>query len=562
MSSAAVSRLSKEYRALLKKPLVGAAAAPLEDEDGNVNLFTWKAVVVAQAPYDFPVRIHLDYGEDYPNIAPKAYFETPISFVGGASYTADNGLQAVCLNIFGNFAAVHDEWAQQQSGWTPAYTIETILTSVQALLMDSGLVSFQPTDIANARQAAESFKCGRTGHSGAKKEEWWPAVRMELMDDKEEEGGSDNGSAEAGATAPSWTPEDETDYICYVTKECPVNLKLGFGVGVEGGRVKSFTSPCELMSLEAFTDLKVRASSTNKPFQVWTPVMTPFQSWVDVRDAFHASVKTLVEMAGERYDANMSPIRVGTSIMNNLVVEVMNAKNQLTVNDKFIDGYYAFLRLLSYHVHERPAAQAHVTKKVKEFIESRAARNKAVTPNLGEFILYPLLTLGKYQWRHIADGFMRENDTRGVFWYAVGHHNSPAKYPELKQKAAPGRAVKVFDATEISRHLVCYQARFAAIAESKSMQVPLTTPTAMLPRHAGGAMVPEEVKATLKTLYHEITAITNWDGHFKFLGLKPPGAKRDAELVDALENALACGYVPGGEGGAGRRKSNKRGRWN
>ena len=458
-ASTAVSRLMKEFQALQRSPIARANAHPVGDD-----LLTWKLIIVGEAPYDFPIRIHLDYSADYPNVAPKAYFETSMPFVGGASIIADNGLQSVCLNIFGNFAFVHTEWKNQQSGWTPAYTIETIITSIQGLMMEE-MLSDDPREIRKARKLAEGFKCAATGHDGSALAKWWPEVSLQQKQpatpasSEEEEGSSAGPSAVEKAQAVI-----KNHYVCYVLKDCPEDCQLGFGIGIEGFKVKNFSSPCELLSKEAFTKLKVRQSSTNKAISSWCPIITPFKSWPDIRADFY---QCMADCAGQAkqgaYHKVQTPLSVCLSIMNLLVVEVMNASNNLTANDKFIEGYFAFLKLLSHHVAENPECGKFVDNAIKRFAQQPDQRVKAVTSNLGEFILYPLLS-SHYSWKDVNTAFVNECHSRCVFWYVQGSRQAPGRLTELKTKGAPHRAGKVYDATETSRRLVCYQVGFSSTA--------------------------------------------------------------------------------------------------
>ena len=62
----------------------------------------------------------------------------------------------------------------------------------------------------------------------------------------------------------------------------------------------------------------------------------------------------MISSCGKRSDAEIS-LAVISSVMNNLVVSIMNAKNNLTASDKFIEGYFSFYRLLKNFSSKNPS---------------------------------------------------------------------------------------------------------------------------------------------------------------------------------------------------------------
>ena len=55
----------------------------------------------------------------------------------GATLPGKKGTK-VCLNIFSDFAYIHTEWKDQKGlGWSPGYTVQTILMNVVAFLAET-----------------------------------------------------------------------------------------------------------------------------------------------------------------------------------------------------------------------------------------------------------------------------------------------------------------------------------------------------------------------------------------------------------------------------------------
>jgi ubiquitin-protein ligase len=110
MSSAALKRLGQDLAELHADPVVGANAQP-----DDSNMLTWYGLVVSPAGTKYagiPIRFVLEFSRDYPNEAPKGFFETDIKYQGGAALMEGKRL-SICLDLFGNFAHVHTEWRSQ-----------------------------------------------------------------------------------------------------------------------------------------------------------------------------------------------------------------------------------------------------------------------------------------------------------------------------------------------------------------------------------------------------------------------------------------------------------------
>jgi len=216
--------------------------------------------------------------------------------------------------------------------------------------------------------------------------------------------------------------------------------------------------------------------------------------------------------------------------MNNMVVEVMNNQNNLTANDKFIDGYFAFYRILVEAARNNPKLVEHVDKQFTSFIQGPAARVKSQVPNLGVFLIG--LLISRYSWNQISIAFLQECDARNVFWYAKGNKNNPAKFPELiSVKPNQNRSKKVFEATQTSRNLVCFQVKFLQM--TKQITIEELDANYGIPTNA--------IRDFLKNSYKTIVAMTSWNNYYDWLKVNPP-ADREKDLIAALELSRANKY--------------------
>jgi hypothetical protein len=91
-----------------------------------------------------PLHLALRFPKDYPGTAPSAGFScSDFGYTDGAVYVDKDreshfyGKLIICLDILGNFAKVHDEWASTaNSGWSP-------------VRYDGSLCVLDPTDFCN-----------------------------------------------------------------------------------------------------------------------------------------------------------------------------------------------------------------------------------------------------------------------------------------------------------------------------------------------------------------------------------------------------------------------------
>lgn len=534
MTSNAVNQLVRELKELKREPLVGANAEPLDSE-----LKKWYCLIMGSegTPYaGIPIRFILEFPDTYPNDAPKAFFDTEVRYSGGASYKVDGRL-VVCLNIFGNFGHVHTEWKNEVgSGWSPSYGVQTILVTMQGLMM-SDMLSTSASDIKMTRESAFNFKCLATGHDGSDPKKYFPRV-FTTQEEIEKYKVDNNIVKEKHVFDPL-----RDHYICYVTKKSIHDgAVLGYGVHLENAKIGMLSSACEYVSKEAFNN-GTRNSSTKKPFEFWFPILTHTDMWAQVKPEFVSSMKKIGEAINCKKSTAEIVFKVCSSIMNTLVVEIMNNKNNLTANDKFVDGYFAIFRLIMQYAQDDKDLVKYADSELTRFKNNPDKRNKTYVQNMGELLIF-LLVSSTIKWKDIAAECIAEIDARNVFWYAVGTYNNRAKCPELlNTNAIPDRAVKVFNATEVSRQLVMYQVRFSQVAKSLTTEI----------LDSNNGLAPMELRVELKDTYKEISKISDLNGYFKWLSLPElTNEQHNARLIEAIKSSERSGYHS--VGGSSKRR--------
>lgn len=91
----------------------------------------------------------------------------------------------------------------------------------------------------------------------------------------------------------------------------------------------------------------------------------------------------------------------------------------------------------------------------------------------------------------------------------------------------------VFDATKVSRDLLCFQTRFLAVVKTLDLGILDTR----------NGVVQDSVKSELKDVYRKIERISNWEEWFEWNGIKPQTeTEREIALVKAVKNSRLSGY--------------------
>lgn len=509
----ATRRLMSDLMNLIKSPIPYANASPIDEADLRI----WKCVVQGRdGPYNgIPIYFTLEFPSDYPNSAPHAYFNSPITYHGGAQVKDAKGRSVVCLDLFGNFSKIHTEWGSSASGWSPSYTVSTILLQMQSAIMDTYL-----DKSSKSVELVRNFK-----------------VPDELLLD------IPTGDAMKTVSTPSIQLP-----MCYVTRE--LISKSGeifcYGVTVPDRPNGSLTSPCEHLSVKAFVE-GTRKSSTNREFGEFLPLYIKETHWTsDTQTLFCESIDKLYRSLKRPDIPNyQKPFVILSSLMNSSVVEVMNAKDHATANDKFIDGYFAFYRLLVEMTRLFPKLITYANTQIEQFLTDSSKRSKNTVPNLGEWLIL-LLVADKYEWKDVAHAFMEECDVRNVYWYVQGSRTAPGRYRELANTTIrEGRTLKVFEVTPISRHLVCFQIKFIQDAKTTNLK--------LLDENYG--LTPVETKTKLKEIYNKIVNFKNWEEHFRWCGVEPVSDEiRCDQLIEAVKISNTKGYTNSSSSGGRKYK--------
>lgn len=118
-----------------------------------------------------------------------------------------------------------------------------------------------------------------------------------------------------------------------------------------------------------------------------------------------------------------------SKLMNTTVVNIMKSVEDLECGElqmvdsiKALEGYMSFHHLLLAFTNKYPELKDLANAKVKQFIETPLARDKEVTPDMGELLCY--LAISEYSWQEFLPSWLSEGFQRNARWIL-------AKYPNL-----------------------------------------------------------------------------------------------------------------------------------
>lgn len=522
----AMKRLMQDYDEIQREPVENVSAAPLEE-----NVFEWHCNFKHD---DIIYHLLLLFTDKYPYESPSAEF-VPVGFQynSGATKQGKKGTK-VCLNIFSDFADIHTEWKDEKSfGWSPGYTVQTILLNVVAFLAEtqSGSSWWCTNSNDHNLKLSKSFSCKDCGHNYKKPFPPINAGKPELPLKKQD-------SKKGKKVAPKEDSSKEV-IIDYMSKEqfslaVPKSDEdlFGYGLIVSGPTHRpSLTTPCEFLKQESFTSMNKAMgcvkSVMKEDVKFFLPMYIHPPHGDKIKQTFENS---LVQVAGILKSCNPKKtpieeivIRVIPNLMSATVVEF--SKGTQHTSDNSLNGYFSLHRLLLWALEIYPNLQKLIDDRLKEFIENEDKRTKKACPHIGEWLML-LAASSKFRWQDAAMAYMSESWRRHVMWYVkddakLGFLDTDKDY----------RIKQTFERTAVSRKLLAFQVLFLDIAMPKDK-----TRTDLIKRYDTNLGFPTaDMVKVMKESIEKLKNVKTYKDWFDVLKVKPLS---EQEIYDKLLDSV------------------------
>ena len=403
----ATRRLLKDFKELQNNtiPTVNVSCVPLEED-----LFTWHGNLVAPKGTQYEGGIfhfELKFPETYPLDPPSLTF---YSFIDHPNVFGSN----VCLDML-------QKVNKKGVGWTPAYSILSILVQLQSFLFEEKPLPVSKKDLEKLlarskeiRNDANQLECTVCHHKG--KINQYPPVKAEQ-------------SYELNEFSPHKTPLQlfEESLFCFHSKLTYKEAPLGLGLKVERiqrtGDIHYCNPSQDLLSIKAFNKQGVRSSYRGESFDYWLPIHLEKST---LERTLHLAKHTLSFIKtnnAKRFSADMIESTL-IKVISSILIKTVDLKNypscvtiQLLV--------YVHCLLLAF-LREYPEVTRSIEEKLKDFIENKENRVKDKVPNLINILIY-LMATDKYTFNDIVAAYSLEQLDRQIFWILL-------KIPELAKQ--------------------------------------------------------------------------------------------------------------------------------
>jgi ubiquitin-protein ligase len=385
-------RLKKEYESLVKTPVHNTAVEWSED-----SADVWFGAMYGLFPKDptIPVSFMIHFDKSYPIKPPSVGFDAPFPFLEGASYVVNDkekvlhGKFVICLDLLGNFAGVHGEWANRPGGWAPTCDTSYLLVQLYVVIDEN----LKRAPVADVDQAALAFQTYAKAHtvpslvSQAQKDDSM-AILTALMETKATigEGGEGGGEVEKKVSSePVFAAP-----TCCITSLSSQETLLFYGIVTESvnrsGKINLVTD-CVPFSVESGLD---KLPTTKAAFQFTIPC------WCN--DAHGRSPQWYEKTKANLHQASLSifklrssteiedVMRVYPDLINTLILSMMK-ENDVRACSRLFEGIINLWRSFHELTRLNPVLQKHINDLLLRFTKNKESRLKSVTPDVGHTLV-------------------------------------------------------------------------------------------------------------------------------------------------------------------------------
>eukprot|EP00929_Paragymnodinium_shiwhaense_P039282 TRINITY_DN2065_c0_g1_i2.p1 TRINITY_DN2065_c0_g1~~TRINITY_DN2065_c0_g1_i2.p1 ORF type:complete len:614 (-),score=143.84 TRINITY_DN2065_c0_g1_i2:327-2168(-) len=587
---AARRRLLADLKKLQEEPIPLAAAQPCSDAD----ITLWNGVIGVEldvthiGTVTVPLHFLIDFPYNYPQSAPNIGFSFEFSYRGGAQYTMPDGRlkgkKVICLDVLGNFQDHHTEWKNQVgSGWSPAYTVTTLLVQLQSVLCDLGRdMSQRERDVCY--QSAVRF-CEQNPTSileiideddiRDRRAEQKTALNMaaicrgdEELSDKVEAFAKKHGILEDGdklaeflallsdvkatsacsdseSTATSSKqklPEIDANICCFATGKLYTEALLGVGVSRERRNV---TTAGELLSQSAYVE-GLRQNTNKSSFEFFLPVWINAQHASESEEWRRALRTSYMQIGQQALEVTLEDdciLQVFPRLINQMIVEMMKPDADKSEAIATFEALCNFWRTFRWLVDTKKTVSDRLRKALTSFVTDEAFRHKDNTPDLGMLLVFYTVFRGHEgcpSRQRFVDAYLSENTLRWVMWW--------------QRAGTPAESGPVFDATKVSREIFLFQLMVVDVVLGNVEET-------LEQMEATNCKLPAKLEQLQRLWKERKTVIKDWQAFFRHAGASQPEfPSSNAWIAECVRRAAAKGPKYGGPKGSGKGDSKGKGK--
>lgn len=445
---ATVKRVLKEYAQLEKEPL------------GNIWVQTDESNVLRCVCYfkanDFWIPMVVLFPDNYPLKPPDVGFPIDFGYTEGASYFKSDGplkgMMVICLDILGNFAHVHNEWANSKgSGWSPSYTLTSLLVNMQTVILDSiqckSKSQLETTRIVWEKYAKEnSIEIPEPKTSSPEPKTSSPETStsldcshlfsdlevvsaIQVLENKYGELVFPELSAiiekiKTQQVQPesqvSSKPTIDPDIFCWFTTSNYTEDIMGYGIKLKPqGRMVFLSTDGNYISYSAYSKQNLRQYPTKETFDYFLPAwINPTHSSESAEWA--STLKGSILGIGKSLSINsfdLAATRIYSDLINTMIVKIMDSRSDTRASSVVFRCLLNLIRTFGFLIDSTPSLKKSIETQLNQFITNKNSRTKTNTPNVGNVLALSLLSNLSFSWPNFLTAFEEECHLRRVLWW-------------------------------------------------------------------------------------------------------------------------------------------------
>jgi ubiquitin-protein ligase len=439
---ATVKRVLKEYVQLEKEPLENIW---IQTDESNIL----RCVCYFKINDQTHIPMVVLFPSDYPLKPPDVGFPIDFGYTNGASYFKSDGplkgMLVICLDILGNFAQVHDEWARiKGSGWSPSYTLTSLLVNMQTVIIES-IEEKSKAQLDQIKSQWERYVQDNSIQVPCfEKSKETQGLDLSKIADQElvqlikqleikcgqfasEELGQLVGKIienQNNSTSTTPGPKLDPEIFCWFTGANYTEDILGYGIQIKPqGKMQVLSTDGNYISWKAWKELGLRQYPTKENFDYFLPAWinqthsVNSENWLDV-------LNTCIKQIGQALGITRlqdSIARIFPDLINTMVVKIMDSRSDLRASNVVFRCLLNLWRTSICLVDSNEVISKLVKDTVNKFITNKSSRTKTNTPNVGNMLALGLIVKPEQLvWGDFLQAFEEECGLRRVLWWRKG----------------------------------------------------------------------------------------------------------------------------------------------